>query len=123
MSSSSQEKGDWGRETIRTPTSIEEFMADVGDTTEPDIDLTEFETALVAGQADVDPAKIEITYQGKKRTVTGVVKLMRLSGNEEGADLLEDLIEVGKEAQKLVQAVHRKATGQHQRPMLKPGMV
>ena len=62
--------------------------------------------------------KFKLDYNGSKRSVTGVIKLMRSNGNEEGADLLDELRKASLEAKRLLKGLrklHKKKTSQFPR--------
>jgi hypothetical protein len=112
--------GDWGRDTIKTPTSIDEFIAEVVDDTVPEISLAELEANLGLSETqDVDPEKMEIDYNGQRRTVTSVVRIMKAEGSADSAEILEGLIKAGKTAKELVAVARKKATGSFTRPILR----
>jgi hypothetical protein len=101
---------------------VGEDLAEAEDITDPDVPpLAVFEEQVSAQDlAEVDADQLELNYHGEKRTVTGVVKIMRREGDEESADLLEHLAQLGQGVKKLADAVQQKRiTGLHARPVLK----
>lgn len=84
--------------------------------TDPDRHLEEQVPDLDQVSAD----KLEVHYNGAKRTVTSVVRIMRQEGSVESAEYLENLAKLGKGVQKLVEVVqHKRATGTYGKPILR----
>ncbi len=102
---------------VTDPSELDEEVTDP-DASPP---AEEFEeTVSDQDLSTVDANQLELHYRGSRRTVTGVVKIMRQEGNNESADFLENLAELGQGVKKLAEVVHQKRiTGLHARPELK----
>ena len=87
---------------------------------EDDLSPEELEQLLASVDPvdDVDPSKVTIPYEGKHRSVTGVIRLLRANGDDPQADVLEDMATLGKESKKFFRAAKR-ATATHRSPYSK----
>ena len=66
------------------------------------------------GPSPTELATQRLHYQGLYRTTTGIVRIMRASGNTESADLLEELRQTLEAAQQLLvqlNTLHKRKTG------------
>lgn len=78
-----------------------------------DDDLESAPTPSAIDTLDSDE-RLTLEYQGQTRTTTGVVRIMRESGNTESADLLEALHQTQETARKLLddlKDLHKRKTG------------
>jgi hypothetical protein len=71
------------------------------DDTEADLD------AEFLNEPEVDSSTV-VAYGTEKHTITGVIRVMRETGNEEGAELLQQMDEVAKTTRKLYKATKKK---------------
>ena len=85
---------------------------------EEDLSPEELEQLLASVDPvdDVDPSKVTIPYNGRYRSVTGVIKMLRTKGEDLQADVLEGIATLGEESKKFFAAKKRRATATHQSP-------
>lgn len=91
---------------------IKQYLDDLTDEeekTDPDLELD-----LPVDEDLVSKEEKTMNYRGQVRTTTGIVRIMRESGNGESADLLEELRQTQESARQLLDQLkdlHHRRTG------------
>jgi response regulator of citrate/malate metabolism len=80
-----------------------DFLSDTEDLSQEEMD------ALLQELDDEVEDESLIPHGSERKTITGVVKVMKEEGRQEGAELLEEMRKVAKQTGKLKKVVKRKA--------------
>lgn len=87
------------------------FKEDISDFLDSGEELSDTEIALLNeldDEIEEQDGKPVVQYGTEKKTITGVMRIMREEGREEGAELLEEMQRVARDTQRLVRITKKR---------------